>query len=44
VASPRRSDNSTITSNGIGGNNRIYPNVGTVPTPAGSDTHDKGQQ
>jgi hypothetical protein len=26
------------------GNNRIYPNVGTAPTPAGGDSHDKGQQ
>ena len=26
------------------GNNRIYPSVGTAPTPAGGDTHDKGQQ
>jgi hypothetical protein len=26
------------------GNNRIYPTVGTAPTPAGADSHDKGQQ
>jgi hypothetical protein len=25
------------------GNNRVYPVVGTLPTPAGGDTHDKGQ-
>ncbi len=47
-----RLSNNNIGFNGTGisgfttsfGNNRIYPNVGTVPTPAGSDTHDKGQQ
>jgi hypothetical protein len=47
-----RLSNNNIAFNGSGisgattsfGNNRIYPNVGTPPTPAGSDSPDKGQQ
>jgi hypothetical protein len=47
-----RLSNNNIALNGTGisgattsfGNNRIYPVVGTAPTPAGVDSHDKGQQ
>jgi copper-binding protein NosD len=47
-----RLSNNNIGFNGTGisgattsfGNNRIYPVVGTAPTPAGADSHDKGQQ
>jgi hypothetical protein len=47
-----RLSNNDIAFNGTGvsgtttsfGNNRIYPVVGTSPTPAGGDSHDKGQQ
>jgi hypothetical protein len=47
-----RLSNNNIAFNGTGitgattsfGNNRIFPTPGTAPTPAGADSHDKGQQ
>jgi hypothetical protein len=47
-----RLSNNEVAFNGTGitgattsfGNNRIFPTPGTAPTPAGADSHDKGQQ